>query len=53
VVSATVASRPIWDPFLLTDMVETSRKTGVTEELRAILTIEFEALLQDVVSTRD
>jgi hypothetical protein len=46
VVSATVASRQNWDPFLVTDMVETSRKTGVTEELRAILTIEFEGLLQ-------
>jgi hypothetical protein len=48
-VSATVASRPNWDPFLVTDMLEKSRKTGVTEELRAILTIEFEGLLQ----TRD
>jgi hypothetical protein len=46
VVSATVASRPNWDPFLVTDMVERSRDTGVTEELRALLTIEFEALLQ-------
>jgi hypothetical protein len=45
-VSATVASRPNWDPFLVTDMLETSRKTGVTEELRAILAIEFDALLQ-------
>jgi hypothetical protein len=48
--SATVASRPSWDPFLVTEMVETSRKTGVTEELRTILTIEFEGLLEEVVS---
>ena len=45
-VSLTVASRAIWDPFLVTDMVERSRSAGVTEELRAILTIEFEVLLQ-------
>jgi hypothetical protein len=45
VVSATVASRSNWDPFLVTDMLETSRNTGVTEELRTILTIEFEELL--------
>jgi hypothetical protein len=44
--SVTVASHPIWDPFLVTDMVETSRTAGVTEELRAVLTIEFEVLLE-------
>jgi hypothetical protein len=44
--SLTVASHPIWDPLLVTDMVETSRTAGVTEELRGILTIEFEELLQ-------
>jgi hypothetical protein len=52
-VSATVASRPTWDPFLVTDMVEKSRETGVTKELRAILTIEFEGLLQGIASARD
>jgi hypothetical protein len=46
--SPTVARHPIWDPALVTDMVETSRKGGVTEELRAILTIEFEELLQSL-----
>jgi hypothetical protein len=44
--SLTVASHPIWDPFLVTDMLESSRTVGVTEELRAILAIEFEELLQ-------
>jgi hypothetical protein len=48
--SVTVASQPIWDPFLVTDMVETSRTAGVTEELRAILAIEFEVLLESCVS---
>jgi hypothetical protein len=43
--SLTVAGHPIWDPLLVTDMVETSRTAGVTQELRAILTIEFEVLL--------
>jgi hypothetical protein len=47
----TVASRPIWDPSLVTDMVETSRTAGVTEELRAILTIEFETLVQFLSNT--
>jgi len=44
--SLTVARRPIWDPVLVTDMVETSRTAGVTDELRVILMIEFEELLQ-------
>jgi hypothetical protein len=44
--SPTVARHSIWDPVLVTDMVETSRTAGVTEELRLILTIEFEELLQ-------
>jgi hypothetical protein len=48
--SVRVASHPIWDPFLVTDMVETSRTAGVTEELRAVLTIEFEVLLESCVS---
>jgi hypothetical protein len=50
--SVMVASHPIWDPFLVTDMVETSRTAGVTEELRAVLTIEFEVLLESCVSAR-
>jgi hypothetical protein len=44
--SPTIASHPIWDPILVTDMVETSRTAGVTDELRVLLTIEFEVLLQ-------
>jgi hypothetical protein len=42
----TVASQPVWDPILLTDLVETSRTAGVTGDLRAVLTIEFEVLLR-------
>ena len=44
--SPTVASRRMWDPDLVTDMLADSRSAGVTEELRAILTTEFEVLLQ-------
>ena len=44
--SPTVASRRMWDPDLVTDMLADSRSAEVTEELRAILTIEFEVLLQ-------
>jgi hypothetical protein len=44
--SLTVASHPVWDPILVTDMVETSRTSGVTDELRAVLGIEFDVLLQ-------
>jgi hypothetical protein len=44
--SLTVASHPIWDPILVTEMVEESRMQGVTDELRAVLRIEFEVLLQ-------
>jgi hypothetical protein len=51
--SLTVASHSIWDPILLTDLVETSRTAGVTDELRAILTIEFEVLLQFLSDTAE
>ena len=44
--SLTIARHPSWDPVLVTDMLETSRTTGVTEELQAVLTVEFEALLE-------
>ena len=44
----TVASQPFWDPILVTDLVETSRTAGVTEDLRAVLTIEFEVLLESL-----
>ena len=46
--SPTVARHSIWDPILVTDMVEESRTAGVTEELRSILTIEFEELLRSL-----
>jgi hypothetical protein len=42
----TVASRPVWDPIFVTDLVEKSRTAGVTEDLRAVLTIEFEVVLR-------
>lgn len=44
--SLTIAGQPTWNPILVTDMVETSRTVGVTEELRAILRIESEVLLE-------
>jgi len=44
--SATVASHPSWDPFAVSDMVEASRIDGVSDELRAVLTVEFEVLLE-------
>jgi hypothetical protein len=44
--SVTVASHPSWDPSFVTDMVEASRIEGVSEELRAVLKVEFEVLLE-------
>jgi hypothetical protein len=51
--SLAVSSHPVWDPSRVTDMVETSRAAGVTEELRAILTIEFEVLLEFLWNTTE
>ena len=48
VCSPTVARCSTWDPIQVTDMVETSRTAGVSDELRAILTIEFEELLRSL-----
>jgi hypothetical protein len=44
--SPTMARCPGWDPILVTDLLEKSRTSGVSEELRTLLTIEFEELLR-------
>jgi hypothetical protein len=49
--SLTVNRYSVCDPILVTDLVETSRTAGVTEELQAILTIEFEELLRFLWNT--
>jgi hypothetical protein len=46
--SETIASHPTWNPFVVTDLLERSRTAEVTEELRAVLTIEFEVLLASI-----
>jgi hypothetical protein len=48
--SPRVASCPGWDPVWVTDWVETSKRTGADEELRAVLTIEAEVLLEHFAS---
>jgi hypothetical protein len=44
--SPKVASCTTWDPVWVTDWVETSKRAGADEELRAVLTIEAEVLLE-------
>jgi hypothetical protein len=51
--SPKVASRATWDPVWVTDWVEASRKTGVDEELRTVLKIEAEVLLERFGSVAD
>jgi hypothetical protein len=48
--SPRVASRATWDPIWVTDWVEASRKAGVDQELRAVLAIEAEVLLEHFAS---
>ena len=48
--SPKVASQTTWDPIWVTDWVEASRKTGADEELRAVLAIEVEVLLERFAS---
>ena len=48
--SRKVASCVTWDPVWLTDWVEAARKSGVDEELRAVLAIESEVLLEHLGS---
>ena len=48
--SPRVASSTTWDPVWLTDWVEASKRTGADEELRAVLTIEAEVLLENFAS---
>jgi hypothetical protein len=49
--SSKVANCTTWDPVWVTDWVEASRKTGADEELRAVLAIESEVLLERFASS--
>jgi hypothetical protein len=44
--SQTISSRPSWDPSLVTDWLEQSRTEQISEELRTVLQIETEVLLE-------
>jgi hypothetical protein len=48
--SPRVASCTTWDPVWVTDWVEASKQMGADEELRAVLTIEAEVLLEHFAS---
>ena len=48
--SPRVASCATWDPVWVTDWVEASKRTGADEELRAVLAIEAEVLLEHFAS---
>jgi hypothetical protein len=48
--SPRVASCTTWDPVWVTDWVEASEQVGADEELRAVLTIEVEVLLEHFAS---
>jgi hypothetical protein len=48
--SPKIASCTTWDPILVTDWVEASKSTGADEELRAVLAIEAEVLLEHFAS---
>ena len=51
--SPRVASCATWDPVWLTDWVESTKRTGADEELRAVLTIEAEVLLEHFASVME
>jgi hypothetical protein len=44
--SERIASHPTWDASRVTDWLEESRAKGISEELRAVLRIESEVLLE-------
>ena len=48
--SPKAANQAMWDPVWVTDWVEASMKSGVDEELRAVLAIEAEVLLEHFAS---
>jgi hypothetical protein len=48
--SPKVADCTGWDPVWVTDWVESTNRTGADEELRAVLTIETEVLLEHFAS---
>jgi hypothetical protein len=44
--SLTIASHPVWDPELVTTLAEEVGQEAPSEELRAILTVEYEVLVE-------
>ena len=50
--SPAIAAHPLWDPVYVTDLLEQSRKTGISEELITILRIEFEELFNYLTDTK-
>jgi hypothetical protein len=48
--SPKIASCTTWDPILVTGWVEASKSTGADEELRAVLAIEAEVMLERFAS---
>ncbi len=50
--SPAMASRPLWDPVHLTDLVEEAGPTGLTPELETVLRIEFEGLFDYFTDTK-
>ena len=50
--SQAIAKHPLWDPSYVTDLVEQSRRTGISEELITVLRIEFEELFNYLTDTK-
>lgn len=50
--SPAIAAHPLWDPIHVTDLLEQSRKTGISEELITVLRIEFEELFNYLTDTK-
>jgi hypothetical protein len=50
--SPAIAAQSLWDPILVTDLLEQSRKTGISEELVTILRIEFDELFNYLTDTK-
>ncbi|MBV8898931.1 MAG: hypothetical protein JOY92_02320 [Verrucomicrobia bacterium] len=50
--STAIAAHPLWDPVYVTDLLEQSRRTGISEELVTVLRIEFEELFNYLTDTK-
>jgi hypothetical protein len=51
--SLRIAALSVWDPAVVTDMAEVARRTGPSDELKTVLAIEYEVLIEHLANPQN